>query len=82
MSLANALSFRVSGPFIIAILILAFAAGFIKPSLAPLLCDQSPVTHPTIKTLKTGERVVVDPSATVHRYMLFVRLHAPSFHSF
>ncbi|EJD51769.1 putative peptide transporter [Auricularia subglabra TFB-10046 SS5] len=61
---------KALGPFIVAILILAFAAGFIKPSLAPLLCDQSPVKHPTVKVLKTGERVVVDPSATVQRYLL------------
>jgi POT family proton-dependent oligopeptide transporter len=57
-------------PFIIAVIILAFASGFIKPSLAPLLCDQSPVKRPTIQVLKSGERVVVDPQATVGRYML------------
>ncbi|WWD15622.1 hypothetical protein CI109_100044 [Kwoniella shandongensis] len=56
--------------FTISLLILAFAAGFIKPSLAPLLCDQSPVKRPTIKTLKSGERVIVDPQATVQRYLL------------
>ena len=49
---------------------LAFAAGFIKPSLGPLLCDQSPVKVPTLKTLKTGERVIVDPGVTVERYLL------------
>lgn len=57
-------------PFIIAILILAFASGFIKPCLAPLLCDQSPVKRQTIATLKTGELVIVDPATTVSRYML------------
>ncbi|KAL7415368.1 POT family-domain-containing protein [Mrakia frigida] len=57
-------------PFVISIVILAFAAGFIKPSLGPLLCDQSPVQHPTIKVLKSGERVIIDPAATVQRYLL------------
>jgi len=57
-------------PFIISLLILGFAAGFIKPCLGPLLCDQSPVRRPTITTLKTGERVIVDPQATVQRYLL------------
>ncbi|KZV93794.1 PTR2-domain-containing protein [Exidia glandulosa HHB12029] len=64
------LSGNALAPFIISILILAFAAGFIKPSLAPLLCDQSPVHHQTVKTLKSGEKVIVDPSATVQRYLL------------
>ncbi|KAK8870085.1 hypothetical protein IAR55_000655 [Kwoniella newhampshirensis] len=58
------------GAFTISIIILAFAAGFIKPSLGPLLCDQSPVKEPTIKVLKSGERVIVDPGATVTRYLL------------
>lgn len=58
------------GAFIISILILAWAAGFIKPSLGPLLCDQSPVKVPTLKTLPSGERVIVDPGVTVERYLL------------
>lgn len=58
------------GAFIISILILAGAAGFIKPSLGPLLCDQSPVKVPTIKVLPSGERVIVDPGVTVERYLL------------
>ncbi|WRT65309.1 uncharacterized protein IL334_002252 [Kwoniella shivajii] len=58
------------GTFIVSIIILAFAAGFIKPSLGPLLCDQIPVRTPTLKTLKTGERVIVDPGVTVERWLL------------
>ncbi|WRT68168.1 uncharacterized protein IL334_005143 [Kwoniella shivajii] len=57
-------------PFMIAVIILAFAAGFIKPCLAPLMCDQSPVKRPVIRTTKSGERVIVDPQVTVQRYML------------
>jgi POT family proton-dependent oligopeptide transporter len=57
-------------PFIIGIIILAIGAGFIKPSLGPLLCDQSPVQRPTLKTTSSGERVIVDPQATVQRYFL------------
>ncbi|KAL1406648.1 hypothetical protein Q8F55_008354 [Vanrija albida] len=60
--------------FIISILILAFAAGFIKPSLAPLLCDQLPVKRPTLKTLKSGERVVVDPEITLSRWLVIFYL--------
>ncbi|ORY25561.1 POT family-domain-containing protein [Naematelia encephala] len=58
------------GAFVISIVILAFAAGLIKPSLGPLLCDQSPVKLPFIKTLASGERVIVDPETTVQRYLL------------
>lgn len=58
------------GAFIISIVILAFAAGFIKPSLGPLLCDQSPVKYPVLSTTKKGERVIVDPATTVQRYLM------------
>ena len=58
------------GGFIISILVLAWAAGFIKPSLGPLLCDQAPVKVPTLQVLKSGERVIVDPQLTVTRYLL------------
>lgn len=56
--------------FIIAIVVLAFAAGFIKPSLGPLLCDQSPVKFPVIATTKKGERVIIDPAITVQKYLM------------
>lgn len=59
------------GAFIISLVNLAWAAGFIKPSLSPLLCDQSPVRVPTVKVLKTGERVIVDPQVTLQRWLLF-----------
>ena len=58
------------GGFMVSILILSGAAGFIKPSLGPLLCDQSPVKKPTIKVLKSGEKVIVDPQVTVQSYLL------------
>ena len=58
------------GSFIVSILILAFAAGFIKPCLGPLLCDQAPVKRPTIKVLASGERVILDPTSTVNYYLL------------
>ncbi|KAL1409323.1 hypothetical protein Q8F55_003304 [Vanrija albida] len=60
--------------FIISIMILAFAAGFIKPCLGPLLCDQSPVKQPTISYTKKGERVIIDPQTTVSRYLLIFYL--------
>lgn len=58
------------GIFIMSILVLAGAAGFIKPCLGPLLCDQSPVKRPTLRILPSGEKVVVDPTTTVQRYLI------------
>lgn len=61
---------KALAPFIIGLLVLAFASGLIKPCLAPLLCDQSPVKTQTVKTLKSGERVILDPATTIQRYLL------------
>ncbi|KAJ6145747.1 hypothetical protein N7470_009642 [Penicillium chermesinum] len=57
-------------PFIIGLLILAFGAGIFKPNVAPLVLDQSPHKKPFVRTLKSGERVIVDPEATANRIML------------
>lgn len=35
-----------------------------------MLCDQSPVKRPVIRTSPTGERYILDPQATVQRYLL------------
>ncbi|WRT67628.1 uncharacterized protein IL334_004600 [Kwoniella shivajii] len=58
------------GPFLLGLYILSFASGFIKPCLATLMCDQIPVKKPTLKTLPSGEKVIVDPQTTVQRYLL------------
>jgi POT family proton-dependent oligopeptide transporter len=62
------------GLFFVSIITLAFAAGFIKPSLGPLLCDQSPVKKPTLKVIQSkngaSETVIVDPGVTVSRWLL------------
>jgi hypothetical protein len=42
-----------------------------KPNISPTLLDQMPVTIPVAKTLKTGEKVIVDPEATTERVMLW-----------
>ncbi|WWC88830.1 uncharacterized protein L201_003744 [Kwoniella dendrophila CBS 6074] len=58
------------GPFLLSLYILSFASGFIKPCLATLMCDQIPVKRPTLKTLPSGEKVIIDPQTTVQRYLL------------
>lgn len=57
-------------PFILGLLILAFGAGIFKPNVAPLLLDQSQTKKPFVRTLKSGEKVIVDPEATSDRMML------------
>ncbi|ORY25526.1 POT family-domain-containing protein [Naematelia encephala] len=57
-------------PFIIGLLSLAFASGFIKPAIAPMIADQSTVKRQYVKALPTGERVIVDPNVTVERMLL------------
>ncbi|TVY47768.1 Peptide transporter [Lachnellula occidentalis] len=57
-------------PFVIGIIILAFASGFIKPTITPMIADQSTVKRAVIKTLKSGEKVIVDPNATIERMLL------------
>ena len=57
-------------PFIIGLLILSLGAGIFKPNVAPLILDQNPNRKPFIRTLKSGERVIVDPEATANRVML------------
>ncbi len=61
---------KAIGPFVVGLISLSFAAGFIKPSLGPLLCDQSPVKSQTVVVLKSGESVIMDPQTTVARYLL------------
>jgi POT family proton-dependent oligopeptide transporter len=61
---------KAVGPFVVGLISLSFAAGFIKPSLGPLLCDQSPVKKQTVVVLKSGESVIMDPQTTVARYLM------------
>lgn len=45
-----------------------------KPNVSPLLLDQIPSTLPTVKTLTSGEKVIVDPESTTERVMLWFYL--------
>lgn len=52
---------------IIGILVIGFGTGGFKPNINPLIAEQLPDSHLYIKTLKSGERVIVDPSVTLNR---------------
>ncbi|KAH6604252.1 hypothetical protein Trco_007698 [Trichoderma cornu-damae] len=57
-------------PFIISFFILAIGAGIFKPNVAPTVIDQYTNQRQVIKTLKSGEKVIVDPEQTIQRVML------------
>ncbi|QQK41832.1 Major facilitator superfamily domain, general substrate transporter [Penicillium digitatum] len=57
-------------PFVIGLLLLAFGAGLFKPNISPTVLDQHKSQTPYVKTLKSGENVIVDPETTNNRTML------------
>jgi len=58
--------------FVIGLIIMGVGTGGFKPNISPLVAEQIPTTAMYIKTLKTGERVIVDPAVTTARvYMWF-----------
>ncbi|KAJ4338041.1 peptide transporter ptr2 [Didymella glomerata] len=57
-------------PFLISFVLLAIGAGIFKPLVAPTLLDQYEHQKPYTKTLKSGERVIVDPETTVQHILL------------
>lgn len=60
------------GGYVAAIIIIGIATGGVKSNVSPLIADQVPKEKPFIKTLKSGERVVVDPALTIQNvFMIF-----------
>jgi len=57
-------------PFVLSLFILAIGAGIFKPCVAPTILDQNRHTREYVKTLKGGEKVIVDPERTIQRIML------------
>lgn len=57
-------------PTALGIITLAFGTGFIKPNLLPLLMDQYPEQTDVVKTLPSGEKVIVDRQKSLERMTL------------
>ncbi|RMJ27484.1 peptide transporter [Aspergillus sp. HF37] len=58
--------------FAVGIVIMGMGTGGFKSNISPLISEQYREDRPYIKTLKDGERVIVDPAATIARiYMYF-----------
>lgn len=60
------------GGFIASIIVVGIGTGGIKSNVAPLIADQYKRRTLAVKTLETGERVILDPALTIQRiYMIF-----------
>lgn len=60
------------GGFIGAILLLGLGTGGIKSNVSPLIADQYERRTMAMKTLPSGERIILDPAVTIQRiYMIF-----------
>lgn len=57
------------GIFAVGIVIMGMGAGGFKSNISPLIAEQYESKNPkqTIKVLKDGERVIVDPNLTIAR---------------
>ncbi|KAI1026180.1 hypothetical protein LB504_011303 [Fusarium proliferatum] len=58
------------GAMIIAIIVIGFGTGGFKPNVNPLIVEQLGEQYMHVKTLKSGERVIVDPAVTIERVYL------------
>lgn len=60
------------GGLIAAMAFIGLGTGGIKSNVSPLVAEQYRQTKMTIRILKSGERVIVDPAITIQRiYMIF-----------
>lgn len=59
-----------TAPFMISFFLLAAGAGIFKPNVAPTVLDQYTHQREYVKTLPSGERVLVDPETTIQRIMV------------
>ncbi|KAG9288962.1 hypothetical protein G9A89_000679 [Geosiphon pyriformis] len=65
-SIPAAIEAHVSLPgLLIAMVVIGFGTGGIKSNVSAMVADQYSQKEPYIKTLKTGEKVVVDPRFTI-----------------
>ncbi|KAF2396099.1 PTR2-domain-containing protein [Trichodelitschia bisporula] len=68
------------GAFIIGIIIMGIGTGGFKPNISPLVAEQIPREKMHVKTLKSGERVIIDPAVTTsriyHYFYLFINIGA------
>ncbi|KAK4193143.1 POT family-domain-containing protein [Podospora australis] len=66
--------------FILGILLMGLGTGGFKPNINPLIVEQLDLERYVVKTLPTGERVILDPAATssrvYHYFYMFINIGA------
>ncbi|KAL4986284.1 POT family-domain-containing protein [Aspergillus falconensis] len=62
------------GCFAIGLIIMGMGTGGFKSNISALIAEQYPDERPYIKTLSSGERIIIDPAATVARVYLYFYL--------
>jgi POT family proton-dependent oligopeptide transporter len=66
--------------FMLGVIIMGLGTGGFKPNISPLVVEQIPYTTAIVRTLPTGERVIVDPIITqsriYHYFYLFINIGA------
>lgn len=66
--------------FIIGLIVMGVGTGSFKPNISPLIVEQLPLTRMVVRTLPSGERVIVDPAVTAsriyHYFYLFINIGA------
>lgn len=66
--------------FIIGVIVMGTGTGGFKPNISPLIVEQIPLDHAVVKTLPSGQRVIVDPTITqsriYHYFYLFINIGA------
>ncbi|EAW13600.1 putative MFS peptide transporter [Aspergillus clavatus NRRL 1] len=62
------------GCFAVGLIIMGVGTGGFKSNISPLIAEQYREEHPYIRTLASGERVIVDPAATISRIYLYFYL--------
>ncbi|KAJ0288817.1 hypothetical protein COL940_001807 [Colletotrichum noveboracense] len=65
---------------LVGMITIGFATGGFKPNISPLITEQLEIDHLTVRTMKDGERVIVDPAITINRvynwFYLFINIGA------
>ena len=68
------------GCFSVGLIFFGIGVGFFKANISPMIAEQAEAQQPRaiVKTLKSGERVVVDPAITISviymRYYFFINV--------
>jgi len=66
------------GGLIVAMIVIGLGTGGIKSNVSPLIAEQYRNTKQKVRVEKNGERVIVDPGATIQRiYMVCAPRYDP-----